>query len=157
MAYYQLVGYNWNHYWANREVSRVTNSEINHVSIRVVPFCGDNDSNELYVSHRKTDTWVPTSVVERLHSPAVWTGRLVPLPSFHLIQKIKSRANWWKNEQPGNLWHPYFHHYIGRRLGMEAPWSCTRLCKLALKDLGVEVNEDFYPNLLIQDYIKETY
>ena len=38
-ATYQLVGYSWDH-WANKYVSYVTRSKINHVSIRVTP-CGD--------------------------------------------------------------------------------------------------------------------
>lgn len=155
MPYYQLVGYNWN-YWANREVSRVTKSDINHVTIRVLPFFGE-DSYELYVSHRKTDTWVPTSVVERLNGKAVWHGREHQIMRFKDLEMIKGKAKWWKEKEPGNLIHPYFHHYIGRFFKMQAPWTCTRMCRDILLKLGHNVTEDFYPNKLVQEYIKEVF
>ena len=156
MAYYQVIGYNWNH-WANREVSRVTKSNINHVSIRVSPFCGDSQPHELYVSHRTTDTWVPSRVVERINGPPVWKGRMVTMKCHAELEFIKMWAQWWKDTEPGNLIKPYLYHYFGRRFGLEAPWTCTRLCATILDNFGIQIKERFYPNLFIQEYIKETY
>ena len=154
MPYYQLVGYNWNH-WINREVSRVTKAEINHVTIRVVPFYGE--SHELYVSHRETDTYVPSKLVERINGAPIWKGQEHQIKLFDGLEMIKNKAAWWQQTRPGNIWYPYFYHYVGRHLGLSAPWTCTRLCCEILQYFGHNVQESFYPNRLVQEYIKEVY
>lgn len=154
MAYYQLVGYRWDH-WINREVSRVTGSDINHVTIRVLPFSGE--SNEIYVSAKATDTWLPSKLVERVNGAPVWKGRKHQIKHFDDLEFIKSKATWWAQNQPGNILYPYFYHYIGRHLGLEVPWTCTRVCAEILQHFGYRVHEQFYPNKLVQEYIKEVF
>ena len=155
MAYYQVVGYSWDH-WINKEVSRVTGAAINHVSIRVHPFCGD-DAHELYVSWKDTDVYVPSKLVERFFSAPIFFGRMHQFKLHTDLEKLKADALWWEREQPGKIWKPYFYHYIGRHVGAKAPWTCTKLVQQNLVRLGHNVTEQFYPNKLIQEYIKETY
>ena len=153
MATYQLVGYNWDH-WSNKYVSYVTRSEINHVSIRVTP-CG-GAPNELYISAFPSDTWVPTSVIERMNGPAVWTSRHYPI-SFSDLVALKEDARRWRETQPGSIWKGWYHHYIGKYIGAKSPDTCTLMCNRALNRMGVNVKEEFYPNRLIQDFIMEVY
>ena len=153
MATYQLVGYNWDH-WTNKYVSRVTRSKINHVSIRVTP-CG-GAPNELYCSAYPTDTWVPTSVVERLNGQATWISRHYPIDFADLVA-LKEDARWWRETEPASITHSLYYHYLGRYIGGKVPYTCTYMCSRALNRMGVHVAEEFYPNRLIQDFIMEVY
>lgn len=145
---YQVVAYSWDH-WANREISRVTGAEINHVAIRLNAF-----KLETYVSHKKTDVLVPSKVVTRKHGKPVWKGPKVRAGAAFFNNLIKW-TQWWMTNEPGNIWRPYFHHYVGRHLGLRSPWTCTKLCKLILKEDCVRIKHDFYPNQFIKEYIKE--
>lgn len=153
MATYQLVGYNWDH-WSNKQVSKVTKSEINHVSIRINP-CGE-PARELYVSAFKSDTYVPTAVVERLNGPAVWKSHDYPI-SHNQLMDLKADAMWWKKNQPGSIWRGAYYHYLGRHIGGKMPDTCTSMCNRHLRRMGVHVKEEFYPNRLIQEFIMEVY
>ncbi len=157
MNYYQLVGYNCK-FWANREVSRVSNSPINHVGIRLwlaLP-AGGYDIKELYVSHRDTDTLVPATLVRRVLGPEIYSSERMAMFDDEL-EHLEELAAQWKQGSPGNLWHPYFHHYIGRHLNMTPPSTCTSMCKSFLNRCGVRVTEGFYPSRLVADFIKEVY
>lgn len=153
MASYQLVGYNWDH-WSNRQVSKVTGSDINHVSIRINPW--GEPARELYVSAFRSDTYVPTKIVERMNGPAVWLSHHYPI-THHQITDIKKDAKWWKEEQPGSILHGAYYHYLGRHTGGAIPYTCTSMCHKALNRMGVNVKEQFYPNRLIQEFIMEVY
>ena len=153
MATYQLVGYSWDH-WSNKQVSKVTKSAINHVSIRINP-CGE-PSKELYVSAFTSDTYVPTKVVEKLNGPAVWKSHNYPISFEHLVA-LKEDARWWKKTQPGSILHGAYYHYLGRHIGGKMPYTCTSMCHKALNRMGVNVKEQFYPNKLIRDFIMEVY
>lgn len=147
---YQVVAYSWDH-WANKEISRVTGAEINHVAIRFNPL-----KLETYVSHKKTDVLVPSKVVTRKHGKPVWKGPKVKADPRMYVNALKW-TQWWADNEPGNIWRPYFHHYIGRHLGLQSPWTCTKLCKLILNEAGVEIDHDFYPSEFIKEYIREVY
>ena len=157
MPTYTVVGYNWNESWMHREISRVTGSPINHVSIRVTG--ADSVSHEVYITTENSHgTWLPTKLVERAHSPAIFVGKSILLRDFKELNIIKQAARDWTNANHKILpYRGYFHHYLGRRLGMQAPPCCSRLCSEVLNQLNIPVTEQFYPHLLVEDYIRETY
>jgi hypothetical protein len=147
---YQLVGYSWDH-WANKEISRVTGAEINHVAIRFNAF-----KTETYVSHKKTDVIVPSKVVTRLHGKPVWKGKKVRVGA-EFINKALKWTTWWQGNEPGSIWRCYAHHYIGRHIGLKSPWTCTKLCQRILREDGMLLKADFYPHELVREYIKRRY
>lgn len=153
MPTYQLVAYNW-HDKIGKEVSHVTQSNINHVSIRINPITGL--SRELYVSPKPTDTYVLSKAVERMNGAPVWASQHYNI-YHHQVEWIKERAADWKRRQPGNVLSCYLYHYIGRHIKCQTPSTCTKLCNEVLNYLGVPVTETFYPNRLVADYLKEVY
>lgn len=157
MATYTLVGYNWKESWMHREISRVTGSPINHVSIRVTP--PGEEPNEIYVTtDHKTRVWVPTAAVERAHSPAVFVGKEILLRDFRELMIIRESVRAWENaNHPYIPVRSYFHHYLGRRLGMKPPPCCSSICSEILNKLNIPVTEAFYPHLVVENFIRETY
>ena len=147
---YQLVAYSWDH-WANKEISRVTGAEINHVAIRLNAL-----KTETYVSHKKTDVIVPSKVVTRLHGKPVWKGpKVMASPQF--FDRVAHWTRWWHRTEPGSIWRCYFHHYLGHHIGLESPWTCTKLCQRILREDGINLKAEFYPHELVREYIKRSY
>ena len=146
---YQLVAYNWDH-WINKEISRTTKSEINHVTIRTRYL--SYKPRELYVSPRKSDALVPTKTVRRLIGPELWASEPMPFVTSSDRRRVEAMAAWWQNEQPGSVLKCYAHHYLGRHFGWDAPWTCTKLCQRLLASWGHNVTEDFYPSRLVEQF-----
>ncbi len=156
MHYYQLVGYNVNH-WVNQEVTRVTGSPINHVGIRLWEDTGNGYAiNELYVSWKKTDTFVPARAVRAVVGPEIYSSERFAIFDDE-VNYLKEQAAEFAATAPGTVWRPYFYHYIGRHFQMKAPVTCTSMCSDFLKRVGVRVEEDFYPSRLVADFIKEVH
>lgn len=153
MPTYQLVAYNWND-WMGKEIKRVTNSTVSHVTIRINPYCGY--SRELYVTPQsRSDAWVLSKAVSKLNGPELWSSRHIKL-YHHQAEWVKGQARDWERRQPGSVTKCYLYHYVGRHLGLPSPECCTNLCHSVLNYLGVPVKERFYPNQLVSEFLRET-
>ena len=149
MRYYQVVAYSWDH-WINQKVSKITGSPYNHVTIRVTT---REKKQELFVCPQPSDTFIDSAVIERMNGGPLFIGPAHYM-SDTMYMTLLEKALWWQQNQPGSILRAYFHHYIGRHLGMKAPWTCTRLVQEILNSYGMTLDEDFYPGHLLVEYAK---
>jgi len=147
IPYFQVTGYCLDH-WVNQEVSRVTRADINHVGFRIT--LGDRQF-ETYVSLKPSDTLVKVPVLQKVIGDPVY----VSYPHFgqrdyKWVEEIMKVTDTYR--KPG-VFSSYFHHYLGRSLGMQAPNTCTDLAWRCCKIAGLELKERFYPNQFIKEFI----
>jgi hypothetical protein len=141
-----LVGYSIQGHWANREVSRVTSSKINHVGFRI-RVC--DKEYETYVLIQDTDTLVPARQIERLFSKPKIQTPWMQSSEQNWVDKI---ANITEEYGKVRIVYPYFYHYVGKHLGLPVPKTCTDIVWRCCQAVGVEVKERFYPNRLIKEF-----
>ncbi len=143
---FKLVGYNVHNHWANREVTRVTGSLINHVGFRLRIL---DKEYETYITTRPTDTLVPVRKLQKLlPRPRLETPWTTPDdPGW--VNRVATIAEGYGH---GNVIYPYLYHYLfGAIPGAPVPKSCTDLAWRCLKEAGLELKERFYPNQLISE------
>jgi len=147
---YQLTGYNVDH-WINREVSRVTSAKINHVGFRIN--FGDDMQLETYLSTKPSDTLVKVPVLRKVLGDPIWISpKHDPAEQEYFNGWVGDIYDMCRDYKYGVVTYPYFYHYIGRHLNMDAPRSCTDLVWRCCRYAGLHLKERFYPNELIKEY-----
>ena len=136
---YQLVGYNWSPYhWENKQVSRWTQSNINHVALRIGKY-------ETLVNQYGSQ-WRKTSTLQRAYSmPLITTAkRTMSRAGLQAVTDVVA------NYGPMNRPYIYLYNFTGRFLPV--PKSCTDLTWHCLRALGVDLKERFLPNTLLKEF-----
>ena len=142
---FQVAGYDWSdRHWINRQVTRHTKSNINHIGIRL--FIGGS-AYETFVGARGSDNLLHSIVITRKYGPEI-----VSTPSILTsYEKVKACMDICEGYGFGKVPYAYLWWYTGKVL--PPPKSCTDLACRCLQALGFSVTERALPNQLFKEVI----
>jgi len=142
---YQVVGYDWSDsHWINRQITRHTYSNINHIAVR---FYIGGSTYETFVGPTGSDNLVSSHVIARKYGPEIISTDSIDVSYEAAMQCVDLCDDYGSGSVP----YAYLWWYTGKLL--PPPKSCTDLAYRCLRIIGLDVNERALPNQLFKEVI----